>query len=165
MTRGISKSAGEGECQYRYCDLPGKKFKKKKDNQEYCCSKHRTAEWNLNNPRTKSERDLKAQVPIGLEILPLPTMHVKIDKKEKGNGKRWHYPNWQTNERLQKTLTILRSSTPTNHEIIAFTGTTRPKDDCIELRAQGFDIKSVPAGKSEDGKRRINRWVLTENKP
>ena len=66
MAKKRKTDFGEGECQYRSCDLPGKKFTKKKDNQAYCCTKHRVAEWNLLHPRTKEGRDALAQVPIPL---------------------------------------------------------------------------------------------------
>jgi hypothetical protein len=68
MTKGISKGAGYGECQYRNCDLPDKKFKKKKDDQKYCCPRHRSLEWNLQHPRTKEGRDALVQEPLPLSI-------------------------------------------------------------------------------------------------
>jgi hypothetical protein len=65
MPKGKTKiDFGEGECGYRFCDRPGKKFPKKKDKQAYCSDKHRVAEWNLQHPRTKEKRDALAQVPM-----------------------------------------------------------------------------------------------------
>lgn len=64
----VKRDFGEGDCQYRNCDRPGKKFPKKKENQKFCSDVHRIAEWNLQHPRTKEGRDALAQVP-----MPFPT--------------------------------------------------------------------------------------------
>lgn len=55
MVQGITENLGEGECQYRNCELPDKKFPKHTKDQKFCCDKHRISEWNLLNPRMKKD--------------------------------------------------------------------------------------------------------------
>jgi hypothetical protein len=84
MPKGKTKiDFGEGECQYRFCDRPGKKFPKKKDKQAYCCDKHRASEWNLQHPRRKEKRDALAQVPMPYFDKTAPVLSVpKVTGRE-----------------------------------------------------------------------------------
>ncbi len=85
------KDFGEGECKYRFCDRPGKRFPKKKEDQKYCCDKHRLLEWNLDNPRTKAGIFAKKQEPFPFSepITPNPAAMVP-QVKIIGTGREWY---------------------------------------------------------------------------
>lgn len=157
---------GQGECQYRFCNLPEKKFKKKRDKQDFCCSRHRAAEWNLRNPRSKAGMDAKNQVSLDLPpMVSLPPVSQTTLKavEVKGPKRKFHYTKIDGKGKrpaiLRSTLKYLMECSPTTFEINLRTLSTRGSSDVSELREQGFTSECIPC-KAADGST-VNRFQLT----
>lgn len=171
------KEYGEGECQYRFCNRPDKKFTKKKEDQNYCCTSHRIKEWNLKNPRIK-EDDSKKQEPLDFEmkekeVFSQPMFDPETQRIHKSEPiffteqkpkRTFHLSSINKDNKrgriLRDTLELLMRTEPTTREINLHSGSTRASSDISELRHQGFDIECIPSGESSNGIK-INRFRLS----
>jgi len=158
---------GQGECGYRFCDKPDKKFPLKKEDQKFCCPNHRVKEWNLVHPRIK--QDGSVSVNHGLPVAPDMNFKTEVFMQPFSpdrvvvKKRQFHFTRIELeNERgsiLRKTLELLMRCEPSTLEINLHSGSTRGSSDVAELREQGFHAECYP-DKSVSGKK-INRFRLT----